>query len=224
MFLLILFFIFSFFSFYSYPWGIQTNFSINDDLLYFSGVGNFAIIFSNPKQIYNYFLNHKSWKRINRFKKHQGVDSFNCSTANSITPFAAKWLGFSGIYKITLLPFRLFTYYGASKNLGQRIKDHYTKGKFLRTHLGLAFSFFGINCFSFTIVELCSPNDLKVREDWYLNTYSPLLNMLTKSSINPKSINTVLNETKQKISNTIRAKGPLSEETKRKMSDSKKGS
>jgi group I intron endonuclease len=47
--------------------------------------------------------------------------------------------------------------------------------------------------------------------------------MLTTSYINPKSINTVSNETKQKISNTLRAKGPLSAETKRKMSDSKKG-
>lgn len=180
----------------------------------------------NEKQInslYSHFLKKNSWKKINRFKKHKAIDSFNCSGSVPISIFISKWWDHSGIYKITLLPFRLFTYYGSSKNLGQRIKYHYTNGKYHDNHLGLAFSFFGLQFFSFTIVELCSTDDLKTREDWYLNTFNPLLNMLTESymSVNSGNSSSILRN--QKISDAIKARGPLSKETKSKMSASKTG-
>lgn len=89
-------------------------------------------------------LKNTPWEIINRFKKHKSLDSFNCAT-NNISDFAAfykKWWGVACIYKITFLYFKLFTYYGSSANLGQRIKYHYYNGKNQNTFLGFFYSLF----------------------------------------------------------------------------------
>ena len=42
-----------------------------------------------------------------------------------------------GIYKITFLPLRLFSYYGSSLDLGARFKYHYYNGPKQSNFLGL---------------------------------------------------------------------------------------
>lgn len=49
----------------------------------------------------------------------------------------------SGIYKITYLPNKLFTYYGSSQNIGARFKYHYYLGKIQNNNLGLFLNTFG---------------------------------------------------------------------------------
>lgn len=82
----------------------------------------------------------------------------------------------AGVYKITFLPFRLFTYYGSSINLGQRLKYHFYNTSKQTNILALFIKSFGWSCFSITIVEVCSPEESRVRESWYLTTFKPLLN------------------------------------------------
>jgi len=68
--------------------------------------------------------------------------------------------GVSGIYKITFLPFRLFTYYGSSNEFGVRFKYHYFNGAKQTNFLALFLRVFGWANFSITVVELCPVKDL----------------------------------------------------------------
>jgi len=183
---------------------------------------SYTFLFSNPKELYNFILKNKTWKEIVKFQKHKAIDSFNCSKSKNISIWYKKWWNKAGIYKLTFLNFKLFSYYGSSSNLGQRIKYHYYNGKHQGTFLGLFIRFFGINSFSFTIVETCSKFDLKSREDWYLSCFNPLLNMLSNSYTQEKS-NKMSELTKLKISKSLLQKGPVSLETRKKMSLSKTG-
>jgi len=51
----------------------------------------------------------------------------------------------NGIYKITFLPFRIFTYYGSSSNpnLGMRFQYHYFNGPKQGNFIGLFLRVFG---------------------------------------------------------------------------------
>lgn len=186
-----------------------------------SQAGN-LILFTSSKELYSFILKNSSWDKRVKFKKHKALDSFNCSKSNNISLFYQKWWNKSGIYKITFLGFRIFNYYGSSSNLGQRIKYHFYNGKHQKTYLGLFIEFFGIDKFSFTILETCSKSELKVREDWYLDKFKPLLNMLI-ASYTPNETYKVSELTKLKISKSLLNKEPMSVETKKKMSLSKTG-
>ena len=79
----------------------------------------------------------------NTSKKHISTDHCR-DIPNNILSFKNKWNRVSGIYKITFLPFRLFTYYGSSPlsptvrtDLGMRFKYHYYNGAKQRNFLGL---------------------------------------------------------------------------------------
>ena len=88
---------------------------------------------SNPADIYNFVFKNKSWPFFRRFKKHTSLDNYKkCSSPpaglleeKNFLKFRKKWKGKSGIYKLTFLPCRLFTYFGSSKDLGERFKYHY---------------------------------------------------------------------------------------------------
>jgi group I intron endonuclease len=136
--------------------------------------------------------------------------------------FQRKWLNTSGIYKITFLPFKLFSYYGSSKKIGERIKYHYYNGNKQKKFLGLFIKEFGWSYFSVTLVEKCNPNVLRVREDWYLNKFKPLLNYMTKSYSDPCKFNIKSILTKYKISKALTGR-QHSSENKIKMSKSRKG-
>ena len=89
-----------------------------------------SFIAANHSQLYQHILSFTSWprvKRIQRVKKHKAVDHCKDVPTN-LSAFRRKWNKVSGIYKITFLPFRMFTYYGSSSNLGIRFKYHYYNG------------------------------------------------------------------------------------------------
>lgn len=101
-----------------------------------------VIVSVDAGKVYRQILKHLSWPHVIRTKKHRSVD--HCQeVSNNILSFRKKWNGVSGIYKITFLPFRLFTYYGSSSNLGMRFKYHYYNGSKLRNFLGYFLKSFG---------------------------------------------------------------------------------
>jgi group I intron endonuclease len=132
---------------------------------------------TDPGKVYRDVIRFTSWPHIQRVKRHKAVD--HCSDVpNRLTTFRRKWNGVSGIYKITFLPFRMFTYYGSSTNLGQRFKYHYFTGPKGNNFLGLFLRVFEWGNFSITVVEVCPRGDHLLREDWYLSRFQPLLNVL----------------------------------------------
>jgi hypothetical protein len=152
---------------------------------YYVPIYNFNLFFSSNIDLYKQILKNTPWNGINKIKKHKSLDSFNCSKSSNFSEWYKLWWGSSGVYKITFLHFKLFTYYGSSTNLGQRVRSHYYDGKNKTNFLGLFIKLFGINNFSFTIIETCSDSELKNRENWYLKTFKPLLNMKTVSNTQP---------------------------------------
>lgn len=167
-------------------------------------------------EIYNFIIKNKSWTKINRFKKHISVDHCKKFYLSQIE-FRKKWLGVSGIYNITLLrtPLNLFSYYGSSKNLGERLKIHYYNGKNQNTFLGLLIFLFGCKYFTVTIIETCPIKYLKERENWYLKTFNPLFNILTNSYSNAQKSYIVSKITRVKISSALKG-WVWSEEIKQK--------
>ena len=119
---------------------------------------------SNPGDIYNFVVKNKSWPFIQRFKKHTSLDNYKkCSSLvgeKNFLKFRNKWKGKSGIYKLTFLPCRLFTYFGSSKDLGERFKYHYYNTYKSTTFLALFIKkknkkkkTFGWDSFALTVVE-----------------------------------------------------------------------
>jgi hypothetical protein len=75
----------------------------------------------------NFVIKNHSWSYLEKNKKHKSRD--HCKDFMPLhSVYQKKWKNISGIYKITYLPNRLFTYYGSSKNIGQRIKYHFYNG------------------------------------------------------------------------------------------------
>lgn len=135
----------------------------------------------DPRKVYHHVLRFSPWgvKRSETPTKHTVPvgSEFHCKDVNKgQLAFRNHWKGISGIYKITFLPFRMFTYYGSTKDFAQRLKYHYYNGPKQNNFLGLFLSVFGWSCFSITIVEVCSISDLAPRENWYLTHFKPLLN------------------------------------------------
>ena len=93
----------------------------------------------------------------------------------------------SGIYKLTFLPCRLFTYFGSSKDLGERFKYHYYNTSKEQTFLALFIKTFGWDCFAVTVIEEVTMDSLEQsREAGYLQTFMPLLNMQIRSNTDPR--------------------------------------
>jgi len=175
----------------------------------------------NPGKLYHHIFKFMSWPNIVRYKKHKGIS--HCSDIpKNITAFRKTWLGISGINKITFLPFRLFTYYGSSSNLGMRFKYHYFNGAKKRNFLGIFLNVFGWSNFSITVVETCSLAKLATRENWYLSRYQPLLNVLMSSSNNHKDSTNLSLLTRSKISVSLTGRKD-SDITRAKKSKAQKG-
>ena len=111
---------------------------------------------SNPSAIYNFLIKKKSWPFFQRFKKHTSLDHYKKSSSpeeKNFLKFRNKWNARSGIYKLTFLPCKLFTYYGSSKNLSLRLKYHSYNTSKENTFLALFIKTFGWDCFAVTVVE-----------------------------------------------------------------------
>lgn len=159
------------------------------------------LVIINTGKLYHHILRYTSWPHIQRFKKHKAVA--HCTNVpDNLACFRRTWNGVSGIYKITFLPFRMFTYYGSSSNLGMRFKYHYFNGAKQGNFLGLFLRVFGWTKFSITLVELCSREDLFVRETWYLSRFQPLLNVLMSAGVRTVSTGMSL-LTRSKISASL---------------------
>lgn len=157
----------------------------------------------DPGLMYKLIIKNKVWNKLIKFKKHKAVA--HCSNygkdskANLL--FRRNWANIGGIYKITYLPFKLFSYYGSTKNFAQRFKYHNNSTPKNNTLLGLFIRTFGWKSFSMTIVEIVEGNNnLSARENWYLNTFKPLLNTLTKTGQDFRLLNKHSLLTKIKIS------------------------
>lgn len=172
------------------------------------------------ENIFNFIIKNKTWPFIQRFKKHVSIDHCRFFYKEHII-FQNKWKGISGIYKISFLPLRLFTYYGSSVNLGQRFKYHYYNTSKSNSFLGLMIKIFAWSYFSVTVIELVPKNKLKNREDWYLKTFMPILNILMKSSADPR-LNGVSALTRYKISQSLLGKNH-SDKTRTQMSINRSG-
>ena len=132
---------------------------------------------SAPRKLYRHVIKYSGWPFIRAFKKHPMVA--HCpDPAVSLTQFRANWKGQGGIYKITFRPFRLFSYYGRTNDFSVRFKYHFFNGSKQNNFLGLFLRTFGWECFTITIVEVCSPSEQAKREDYYLSSFHPMLNVL----------------------------------------------
>lgn len=177
---------------------------------------------SDTGKLYRRILKYMSWPHIERFKKHSAV-AHCANVPENLTQFRSTWKGVSGIYKITFLPCRLFTYYGSSSDLGSRFKYHYFNGPKQGNFLGIFLNAFGWDKFSITVVETCPRDMLKEREDWYLSTFKPLLNVLMNSTVDPRRSDTLSSFTRSKISASLLGRID-SDITRMKKSQSRMGS
>ena len=184
---------------------------------------------SNPADIYNFVFKNKSWPFFRRFKKHTSLDNYKkCSSPpaglleeKNFLKFRKKWKGKSGIYKLTFLPCRLFTYFGSSKDLGERFKYHYYNTSKEKTFLALFIKTFCWDSFALTVVEEVPVYSLEERENWYLQTFMPLFNMQIRSNTDPRESG-LSPITKLKISKSLLGK-KHTEATRLKMSQNRSG-
>lgn len=173
--------------------------------------------------MFNYILKNHSWSYIEKSKKHRCIEHCKNLIKYHLL-YEKKWKNISGIYKITYLPQRIFTYYGSSRNVGSRVKYHFYNGKKQKNFLGLFLNAFTWSSFSITLIEECDINTLKTREDWYLNKFKPLLNFMTRSYTDSRKIyvKSMSPLTKKKISDSLKGRFHTLE-TREKMSRSKSG-
>lgn len=77
--------------------------------------------------LFRYILKNKTWPSLHKFKKY--ICKEHCKDFSKYhLIYQKKWENLSGVYKITYLPYRLFIYYGSSKNVRKRVKYHYYNG------------------------------------------------------------------------------------------------
>jgi len=130
----------------------------------------------------------------------------------------------SGIYKIQskIKPERC--YIGSAVNIDYRWKVHlydFKKNKHHSIKLQRHYNKYGKQDLIFIIVELCFPEFLTAREQYYIDTLNPFFNIckIAGSSLGIKRSE----ETKQKLSIVRRRRDPHSIETRKKMSSSNIG-
>jgi hypothetical protein len=85
-------------------------------------------------------------------------------------------------------------YIGRTNNFKKRFKAHLnTSGHgtaaLRKDKFHLFANLIGWNNFNFSIVEICDTSIQQLRENYYLNEYSPLLNTILKSNLNEFQIN-----------------------------------
>lgn len=90
-----------------------------------------------------------------------------------------------GIYKITN-KINNHSYVGQSRNISKRWHDHIYHSKNIdRYPLYRAFDKYGINNFSFEIIEECSVEELNAKEQYWIKYYQPEYNQTFDENYNP---------------------------------------
>lgn len=112
-----------------------------------------------------------------------------------------------GIYKIVNLIDNK-VYIGSSINVENRLKVHFRaleKNRHKNRHLQCAFNKFGVECFSWKVMEFCSLETLLEREQFYIDLYKGF-----EYNLSPTAKNTLgtefSEEAKQKISIAIKGR------------------
>lgn len=80
-----------------------------------------------------------------------------------------------GIYKITKIS-NGKSYIGQSNNIKRRFKEHQTKGSSSRIPLDIAIQKYGINAFTYEIIEECPIEKLNEREKYWIKYYNTIDN------------------------------------------------
>ncbi len=80
-----------------------------------------------------------------------------------------------GIYKITKISTGK-SYIGQSNDIERRFKEHQTKGKTSRIPVDIAIKKYGINAFTYEILEECSLNKLNEKEEYWIKYYNTVQN------------------------------------------------
>lgn len=116
-----------------------------------------------------------------------------------------------GIYKISCTINNKF-YIGSSKEIEKRWNRHINDLK-LNKHYNIIFqrifNKYGIDNFIFEVIEYCDINDLLIREQYYLDTLKPIINICKQSSggdnltLNPNR-DIIIRKIKNTLRNTIK--------------------
>jgi len=143
-----------------------------------------------------------------------------------------------GIYKITNTTTGGF-YIGQSNNLKRRGQHHFNelqRGVHYSTHMQNAFNRYGKDCFIFTIILYCEPEELTYYEQSLVDLYDPPYNTCKECVISVKGVkrteemnqkrselfkgHSVSEQAKQKMRDAWKTRLPATEETRNKMSQS----
>lgn len=127
-----------------------------------------------------------------------------------------------GIYEIRNIV-NGHVYIGSAINIEKRWNKHTSSlkgGKHHSQYLQYAWNKYGVDCFTFSILELCDKNNLIIHEQIYIDKRCPEYNMshIAGSRLGMKCSD----ETKKKMSNSAKGK-THSVETRHKISILKKG-
>lgn len=116
----------------------------------------------------------------------------NFSDVKERTGFLKKWGSKGGIYLIQYKHNPLIYYIGRTTLFKRRFNNHIQADSNSKFHL--FFKLVGLEYFKFSIVEVCSPNEQGIRENFYLQKFSPLLNSTFSSSFSESDIYTSLTD------------------------------
>jgi hypothetical protein len=112
----------------------------------------------------------------------------------------------SGIYIINNLKNKKF-YIGSSKNLYDRLHQHFHNLKYKKhhsNHLQNSYNKYGEDAFNYSILELCNVENLEEREQYWIDFLKPVYNKRLDST---RNIGLKCTEkTKSKISTTLKDK------------------
>lgn len=114
-------------------------------------------------------------------------------------------------------------YIGSSKDVAHRFKTHVillNNKKHHSNHLQHAWNYYGSVNFDFVVIEECEVCVLIEREQFYIDTQNPMYNVCAMAGTRKNTKHS--EETKQKLRNANIGK-KASDETKMKMSESRKG-
>ena len=130
-----------------------------------------------------------------------------------------------GIYKILNIITRDY-YLGGSYNINGRWNNHRQllrknlHGK--NTHFQNAWNKYGEQAFEFSVILLCDREHKLYFEDGFLKLFKPAYNIATNATASFQGLHHTA-ETRTKMTDAWKTRAPVSEETKRKMSEIKTG-
>lgn len=110
----------------------------------------------------------------------------NISDAKEKAEFLKKWRSKGGIYIIEYKHNPLIYYIGRTTLFNRRFNNHIKAETSSKFHLFL--NLVGLEYFKFSILEVCSPDEQGIRENFYLPKFLPILNSTFSSSFSESAI------------------------------------